>query len=176
MIRTTTLLEAAFWRDPTYGINAMLAALPRDKIGGGTDAAAPSLNVYSDADDAGVAQTLVPPELPSVIVFAQTAEVDRSGRNRRALPRPLVHAFGYVTDEGADELEAQRVCELVLRAGRLVFDNYLSHGDAAGLRQINGIRVLDVPKVLERRVTATAEKVKLWGWLEVHSTVADGIA
>ena len=155
----------------------MAATLPRDRVGGGTDAAPGSVHVFTDVDDKGVAKTLTPPESPAIIVFAETRAVELGNRRQRQRqPRPMVLAIAYVTNDEADELAAQQQCDLFLRAGVLTLDKYNDQTASAGFRDLNGVRVLEVANVVERTVTIANETSKLWGWLEVHLSVVDGIA
>jgi hypothetical protein len=177
VIREATQLLAAFLADSTYGINAMAADLPRTILGSSTTAPAPpTVNIYNDVDDAGVAKNLTPPEFPSMIVFGETREVSDSNDDKAITPHPIVVAVGFVTNDSADEQTSQAACSLLLRAGRRSLRRYRQQRASANYRDLNGIRVMDVTAVRERRVTAVAETVKLWGWLEVHLTVVDGIA
>lgn len=177
MRRQATQLLAAFCRHETYGLVAMAATLPLNRIGGGTDPAPGAINVYTDVDDKGVAKTLVPPESPAIVVFAETRAVEiGSRRQRQRQPRPMVLAIAYVTDDEADELHAQQQCDLFLRAGILMLDKYNEQAASSGFRDLNGVRVLEVTNVIERSVTVANETSKMWGWLEVHLSVVDSIA
>jgi len=176
MIRESVQLIAAFLADATYGINAMAADLPRDKIGGGSEDAPGTVNIYNDRDDAGVAKNLTPPEFPSIIVFGETREVADGFDDKPQTPHPITIAIGYVTNDGADELTSQAACAILIRAAKRSLRRYNTQTASAGYRELNGIRVMKVTKALERFVTVVAEQTKLWGWLEVHLTVVDGVA
>src|SRR4026208_1531350 len=71
-----TRILTAWLKDTTYGVNALLANVPRKKMTTGSDPKPPIVDVYNDVDfeimkDSGID----PPTMPSLVVVSEVTSV-----------------------------------------------------------------------------------------------------
>lgn len=172
MINDTVRLLEAFFKSPDHGINAMAQGIPRaGLLGADPDPAPPIITVCSDMSDAGVAEKIEPAEVPAFMLFGDSsADTKMQGYK---IAKEVIVAGTYVTDEGADSIAAVRDCGYILRAGLLTLGRYNSSEKAGALRVLNGLRVMEISKVVEQRVTVAVGRRKMWGFLAIHATVVE---
>lgn len=171
MLNEVVLLLSDFLRDPEHGVNEMAGTLPRKSPTGVDYPAPPVVKVYSDMDTPEVARDLTAPSLPAVIVWGDS-DTSTTYRGYK-VARDVVIAIGYVTEDSVDDLVTNRECGYILRGGILTFGRYNDQKRSEGYRELNGIRIMEVSKVTEQRVTAAVGRQKLWGFLEVHAIAVE---
>lgn len=186
MIGTAVQLLAGFLAHSTLGVNAMAAGLPRFAFTAPGDTpierdAPPTVSIYNDVDHKGLTfeNGYQPPGFPALLVLRDTREVagpTKPETPRTPAPRTVGLVLAYVTDDKADQRTAQAACEMILRAAERSLRRYKQQGNAEGYRELNGIRVLDVPRWTRVEETAALDAVRFWGWIDVDLTVVDGIA
>ncbi len=175
MLDEVALLHSAWLATPDNGVNAIVAKIPRNKLGGGQFPAPPHVHIYNDVEDPGVAASLDPPRVPALVVWGDSAG-DTKDKGNYPIAKVVVSCVAYVTDENADPLTAIRDCGLLLRAGRVsLFVRYNSAQLAKPYRSLNGITVLSVDSVGAYRITAAVGQRKMWGFLQIRSTVVETI-
>jgi hypothetical protein len=175
MIDVTVRLLEAFFNDPVHGINEMAQTLPRKTLDPMVDDPAPALvTVCSDLSDPDVAEKLEPAKVPAFMLFGDSA-ADITMRGYKVAKEVIV-AGTFVTDETADSLTSSRDCGYILRGGLLTLGRYNSADKAGALRSLNGIKVLEISKVVEQRVTVAVGRRKMWGFLAIHATVVESLS
>lgn len=172
-------LVAAFLRHDEHGVNELAGSLPRATLGGyPDDDPPPTVAVFNDADEKGVAKDLDPPQVPALVVFSDSSASVVAGGAACGykIARDVTIGIGYVTSDGVDELIAGRACGYVLRGATLSLWRYNSQEKSAGMRELNGIKVHEVKSIEEQRVTVAVGRRKLWGLLVVNLTVVDNLS
>lgn len=172
MLDITVQLLANFARLPDGGVNDMAQSIPRKNIDPlqPDDPAPPLVAVVDDVTDKGVAANLDPSEVPALMIFGDsTAEVSYRGYK---IAREVSIAAAFITAEDADPIESARVCGYILRGARLTFGRY---NTSAGkpYRELNGIKVMEITKSEETRITAAVGRRKMWGFLDIRATVVE---
>lgn len=168
-------LVSEFLRHAEHGVNELAGSLPRTTLGGyPDDDAPPVVPVFNDADEKGVAANLDPPEVPALVVFSDSSASVAAGGYKIA--RDVMIGVGYVTEGGVDEMIAGRACGYVLRGAQLSLWRYNSQEKSAGMRELNGVKILEIKSVEEQRVTVAVGRRKLWGLLLVNLTVVDNLS
>lgn len=176
MLDITVRLLTAWAAEPTYGVNPMALSLPRTNLGGMPDDDAPRVvSFFSDADDRGVAENGDPPEVPALILWADSFDTVDNRMYKTA--KLVTFGVGYVTSETDDALTSTRECGYILRGARISFmRNFNSLDKSRNYRQLGGIMVVSIDECLEHRVTVAVGRRKMWGFLEVKATVVDTLA
>lgn len=174
MLDVATILIANWLRQNIDGgLNDMIQSIPRKALNPADpdDPAPPIIPVCDDITDKGTAANLEPDEVPCLMFFADgTADdVDMKGYK---IAKQVALCAAYVTAEDADPLSSARENGYILRGARLSLGRY---NTAAGkpFRELNGIKVMEISKVREHRVTAAVGRRKLWGFLDIRAIVVE---
>lgn len=172
MLSETVRLVAAFLDHPEHGVNGMIASLPRKNLGGAADDPAPPLlPIFNTMDSPTVAERLDPPEVPAIVVWGDsTTPIELRGYKTA---REAVVAIAFVTADDADPIAANRVCSLALRGVVITMGRYDSQSMSTGYRELNGIKVHAVRKVVEEQVGFAVGSRKLWGFVDARLIVVE---
>lgn len=175
MLDEVAQLYSAWLQTPINGVNDIAATIPQKTLAGLQLPSPPTVNIYNDVDDRSVAANLDPPQVPALVVWGDNdADVKKVGNY--PIAKVVVACVAYITDDTADPLTAIRDCGLLLRASRIsLFVRYNSVQNSKAYRTLNGITVLSVDSVGAYRITAAVGQRKMWGFLQVRSTVVETI-
>lgn len=176
MLDVTVRLLTAWMGSPEYGTNAIAATLPRTNLGGKPDDAAPRVvSFYSDADNLGVAADGDPPSVPALILWSDSFDTVKNQVYKTATQ--VTFGVGYVTGETDDALTSTRECGYILRGARISFMRHFNSLEKSkDYRQLDGIMIISIDECVEHRVTVAVGRRKMWGFLEVKTTVVDTLA
>lgn len=176
MLDSSVRLLASWLLHVDHGVNEITQSLPRTALNGlPDDPAPPIVVVQNDSDDESVAKDLSPSEVPALVVWGDSSEgVTLSKSN--LIAREVAIAIGYVTSDTADDRTAIRDCGYVLRGGMLSLRRFNSQANSAGYRELNGIKIMELTRVKEQRVTVALGRFKMWGFLEVRAIVIETLA
>lgn len=179
MIDVVVELVAAWLGHTEHGMNAIAATLPRLRIDTNdptdTDDAPPTVPIYTDARDAGVAKDLVPPESPAVIVFARFDE-DEPVKNGYQGSKDVTVYASFVTNDGADALTASRTRNALYRAIRASLVRMNDIDESRAFRELNFVQIDKIDRIREERVTEAVGSTLYWGLMEIHVWAIDGVA
>jgi hypothetical protein len=159
------------------GVNAIAASIPRKNIiVGEPDYPAPPLvTVVNDVEDKDVAASLDPPVVPALVVWGDS-DAELALVKGYPIAKKVRIAAAFVTAEDADALTAIRDCGFILRAARVsMFVRYNKQSLSEDYRALNGVKVLEISSVTEKRIAAAVGHRKLWGFLDISATVVETI-
>lgn len=173
MIVEVTRLFDRWLKHSTYGVSAMLDAVPRKTPEDDEDPRPDDPWICNDTEDVSVAEKIDPVHVPALVLFAMTGSIDAQNTNRRMGQRNVVVNVAYVTRE-TPKLKAVRDSAYVLRAVMDSLDAYNGYRDSQDYRELNGVRVLAIERISEERVAASIGESELWGFIEAQISVLVG--
>lgn len=173
MINETVQLLSRFATHPDHGVNELAGSIPRKNIDATKpdDDAPPIVAIVDDVNDEGVAAALDPRDVPCIMFFGDSSAIINLPGYRLAREVKVVAAF--VTEENADPLTSERACGYLLRALQMTFGRYNSQDLSKGYRTLNGIKVLEIKRVVEQRLSVADGRRKMWGFLDLQVIVVD---
>jgi hypothetical protein len=163
-----TAIMERWLKDSTYGVNALLNAVPRSPEHNLPTPVA----IYTDLSDEDVAADRDPNVVPALVVVVDSATSSRPVQGRPAVEMDSVTvAIAYVDRDrslirskldGGYTLRAVRQSMTLLQACR--DDNY---------RVLNKIKLITVNQITEYRVTGTVGRSTLLGFILVEVHIQD---
>ena len=159
-----------------YGVNTLLASVPRKNLSGKDDRKPQAVKVYNDVDFniAGVVG-IDPPELPSIVVVsdmdirnAQVVQPKQPGVSYTA-----VVGVGYYADEDDKSLvvkDGNYVLRAVMRSLKM-FDD--SPDRSKAYRELNKIQLTRMTGLTQQRIGGAVPQSRLLGLVFADFTVLD---
>ncbi len=183
MIVNGTRLLHQWLAHETYGVNALLASMPRVRRDGTSDPAPPPLTIYDDIDDESVSQVIDPPEVPALVLFSDSdPEIDVDVAVDYAKGEtPILFRGAIVFKKGIKATVASRnggyYARAIRRSCRLFNKQELSRPrGGTDYRTLNGITVMKMGLVTEERVATALGRSLLWGFVRTSLTIVDTVA
>lgn len=174
MINEVVQLLSVFASSAEHGVNEMAQGIPRKNVDPlkPDDTAPPVVAVVDDINDAGVAAGLDPEEVPCFMMWGDSA---LPSEYKGYKVTEVVVAGAFVTDAHADALSSEKACGYILRGGMLTFGRFNHQAYSKGLRELNGIKILEIRSVTEQRVPAAVGRRKIWGFLDIRVVVVENL-
>lgn len=168
LVNTVTRLLDRWMEHGTHGVNVTQMLQPRNRPGGGTDAAPGPVTVYNDVDDEEVATEIDPPASPALTIWMDSeVDIDWHGKMRA---KNVTLAFAYTTRNEAD-LVAIRNSGYTLGGVMETLERYNDQSKAQGYRELNGWKVMEVSDITLQRAAGTVGESRLWGFVLAHLVV-----
>ena len=173
MLDITVQLLSKWMKIADGGVNDYAQTIPRKNIDIllPDDEAPPLVTVVDDVTDKGVAENLDPSEVPALMLWGDSAD-DVSYQGYK-IAKEIVIAAAFVTATDADPLASARACGYILRGARLSLGRYNSQSASKGYRELNGIKVMEIKRTTEQRITAAVGSRKMWGFLDIRAIVVE---
>jgi hypothetical protein len=173
-----TRILTAWVKDDQYGVNALLAQLPRKKSVAGTsqDEKPKAVTFYNDVDyDIVEVGGINPPTTPALVIVCdsnpRTVDIQNPNASGHKMDEGWVAAFGYYGDQG-DRASAIRHGNYVLRAVKMCLTRYNKY--CRGERQrLNGVVLGRVDRVEFQRAAGAVPGSTFLGLLFADLTVLD---
>lgn len=166
MILEATVIVSEWLKNPTHGVNALLASIPRNKIKGGVYPKPEKVTIYDDCTDDCVAMELQPEATPAVVVFCDS-EIrydmdmqDHSDQKKGQKAEGLTMVAAYMVAD-KDPIEARQEGNFVLRAVKNSLNRY-NNPRTRGRKTVNDHGILNdvhVVKISDLRVQRVAGSV-----------------
>jgi hypothetical protein len=171
LLDTTVRLLAAFADTSDHSINKIAATLKRKRLVGPDDQAPLPVSVFTDIDNTNPG--IDPPKVPACMFWVDSSAEIELKSGLYSVARAVTVAMAYITDEGVSEKRALSDTGYVLRAAQICFKRYNSQALSAGYRELNDIKIHQIQKITEQRVTEAVGRRKMWGFLGIPVIVVD---
>lgn len=167
MINEATLLISEWLKHPTHGVNAILATIPRHRVGGGTDYPKPKdVTIYNDVDDDSVSKELEPDVVPALVVFCDSdMEVEAGRAGDKLKGNGLVVVIAYIVRDVDSWAKARRDGGFTLRAVRQSLNRLNTADHSNGYRKLNDVSISKVERITEQRVAGAVGRSTLAGFV-----------
>jgi hypothetical protein len=172
MLTESERMITAWLGHATHGVNAIAAQIPRDKIGGGTYPAPPTVALYCAADSKKVRVSMEPESAPALVIRALLAPDEPAKGYRPSGEIPI--AVFFMVDEKADDQTASDAATYILRAAKLSLARFNSERLAGSARTLNDIRITKIVRTTEHRIPESNGRYKTPAFLEVIVAATDG--
>ena len=182
-----TRLITAWLNDPTYGVNAQINAVSRDRFGEVASEADPvptAVTIYNDVDfDDDVDESVLginPPTLPALVVVfdVNPKGIDVDEIEKTSHQYNMVGAVAYYAEDGINRMLARREGGYVLRAvGRSLTRYNLGRLSSArggtNYRVLNGIKLVRITNLTFQRPAGGVPASQMMGIVFLDVIVQD---
>lgn len=175
MIVEVVRLLDRWLKSETYGVEAMLATVPRQTPENTTDPEPEMPAIVNDTEDEDVAKDLEPAAVPALVLYGTVGPdipIDAKGSRSTQMARSAIVAIAYVTRD-VPWLDAVRDGGYVLRAVRRSLSAYNSLEKSREFRRLNTITIAQIRNVGERQVKGGVGNSQLVGFLLATVVIID---
>jgi hypothetical protein len=182
VITEATTVISEWLKHPTYGVNTMLAKVPRNKVGGGLYLKPPKVTVYDDCSDDCVSMELEPEEVPAVVVFCDSDilfEMDmfrpEKGRGEPAKAQKgsgLSMVASYIVRD-TPALDARINGGFTLRAIKMSLNRFNNPNTRKSAGLLNAVHVVKISDLRMQRVAGSVGQSTLAGFVLANLWVLD---
>lgn len=174
-----TLLTHRWLKDPTYGVEAMMAFVPNKTPEGINRAAVQMPEILNDVETEGLignADLITLPTPRALVVYCDTPIRTTQQASKTAIltDDPIYVTVAWITREippGVAVLDGG----VLLRATELSLYKWNNQSASVGKRELNGVFIAKVESCRTLRVSGAVGKSSLWGFVQANLKVIDTV-